>query len=315
VKVLWSLGLAWLLCVAAPVGATQNAPQCPPAAQPFTPELFQTAAAQARDRGLLWRVTKGGHASYLYGTLHVGRAEWMAPGPSVQRALQETDTVALELDPLDETVQREMAAGMAHAKAYPLPAALQSRLLRALQAQCLPADATSQAAPEMLVYTLSTLVGRPDGLEPSFGSEILLSILAHGSGRPVVSLETVALQLKTLLARNAAEAETVVREGLDDLDSDRVHTVLLKSAQVWENGELAELERYSQWCQCANTPLDKKLMRRLLDDRNPGLAQRIDQLHAQGHKLFVAVGAMHMTGAIGIPALLARRGYQVERVF
>lgn len=314
-KVLGSICLACLLLVVARVGAAQDASPCPPAAQPLTAELFQAAAAQARDRGLLWRVTKGGHASYLYGTLHVGRAEWMAPGPMVQRALQETDTLALELDPLDESVQREMAEGMARAKTYPLPAALRSRLLQALQAQCLPTDTVNQAAPEMLVYTLSTLVGRRDGLEPGYGSEILLSLLGHGSGRSVVSLETVALQLKTLLAHDAAEAETVVREGLDDLESDRVHTVLLKSARVWENGELAELERYTQWCQCADTPLDKKLMRRLLDDRNPGLAKRIDQLHAQGQKLFVAVGATHMTGAIGIPALLARRGYQVERVF
>lgn len=314
-RVLWSLGIACLFFVVTQVGAAQDAPQCPPAAQALTPELFQAAAAQARDRGLLWRVTKGGHTSYLYGTLHVGRAEWMAPGPTVRRALQETDTLALELDPLDETVQREMAAGMAHAKARPLPAALQSRLLQALQAQCLPAETVDHATPEMLVYTLSTLVGRQDGLEPTYGSEILLSILGHSSGRPVVSLETVALQLKTLLAQDAAEAETVVQEGLDDLDSDRARTVLLKSAQVWENGELAELERYPQWCQCADTPLDKKLMRRLLNDRNPGLAKRIDQLHTQGHKLFAAVGAMHMTGALGIPALLTQRGYRVERVF
>ena len=74
------------------------------------------------------------------------------------------------------------------------------------------------------------------------------------------------------------------------------------------------LSRYSEWCQCASTPGEKEQMRRLLDDRNPGLAQRVDALHASGKKLLVAVGSLHMAGPQGLPALLASRGYLVERL-
>jgi uncharacterized protein YbaP (TraB family) len=62
--------------------------------------MFSASRAQARDRGFLWRVTRDGHSSYLYGTLHVGRDTWLAAGPAMASALQNASTLALELDPL-----------------------------------------------------------------------------------------------------------------------------------------------------------------------------------------------------------------------
>jgi uncharacterized protein YbaP (TraB family) len=55
-------------------------------------------------------------------------------------------------------------------------------------------------------------------------------------------------------------------------------------------------------------------MKRVLDDRNPGLAASIDALHLGGKRVFAAVGSLHMIGPRGLPALLARRGYRVEPI-
>ena len=55
-------------------------------------------------------------------------------------------------------------------------------------------------------------------------------------------------------------------------------------------------------------------MKRLLDDRNPVLAAAIDSRHANGQRVFAGVGSLHMIGPNGLPALLARRGFQVVRV-
>lgn len=306
--------LGWLLGTAAAGAAEGAAGACPPAAQALNETLFQTAAAQARDHGLLWRISKGGHSSYLYGTLHVGRAEWMAPGPLLTSALQATDTLALELDPLNADVQREMAAGLAGVKLRPLTAALRARLVRQLQAQCLPTQDVDTAPAEMQLITLSALVGRRDGLDPTYGSEVLLSVVARSMARPVVSLETVQEQMHALLARNTAEATALVREGLEDLETDRLRQMLLRTVQVWDTADFDALSHYNEWCECASTPSEKEQMRRLLDDRNPGLAQRVDALHASGKKLLVAVGSLHMAGPLGLPALLVSRGYQVERL-
>ena len=84
-------------------------------------------------------------------------------------------------------------------------------------------------------------------------------------------------------------------------------------AEAWAAGDLQTLERYAQWCECADTDEQRAWLRRLNDDRNPQLAAGIDALHARGHKVFAAVGALHMTGAQALPRLLQQRGYQVQR--
>jgi uncharacterized protein YbaP (TraB family) len=299
--------------LAATAWAAPEPASCPPAAKPFTPELFNQAAAQARDRGLLWRISKDQRSSYLYGTMHVGRAAWMAPGPLTRVALRESDLIGLELDPLDPAVAESMAAALRQ-PARALPAPLQARLAAHWQAECLPLDALASGASEMHVYSLMLAVGRRDGLEAVYGTEVLLSVLARGMARPVVSLESVALQLQTLLARSDAEAQAMVGDVLDDLENGRVRTVLMRTAQAWERADLAELENYAQWCACFNTEMDRVLMKRVLDDRNPALAARIDAIHRSGSRLFAGVGALHMVGPGGLPALLAARGYRVERL-
>ena len=52
----------------------------------------------------------------------------------------------------------------------------------------------------------------------------------------------------------------------------------------------------------------------MLDERNPLMADKIDALHAGGQSVFTAVGSLHMIGPQGLPTLMAKRGYRVERV-
>ena len=62
-----------------------------------TPEQIQAAQRDARDRGFLWRISKDGRSSYLYGTLHVGKLDWAFPGPRLAEALRDTDALAVEI--------------------------------------------------------------------------------------------------------------------------------------------------------------------------------------------------------------------------
>ena len=76
----------------------------------------------------------------------------------------------------------------------------------------------------------------------------------------------------------------------------------------------SEMARFDEWCECLNTETEREVMKRALDGRNPALAEHIDALHRSGKQVFAAVGSLHMFGASGLPALMAKRGYQVERV-
>ena len=292
----------------------QTAPDCPPAAQAPSPEQMQAGLRSARDRGFLWRIDKGGRSSWLYGTLHVAKFAWGFPGPALRDALAQSDTMALELDLLDPDVQRRMAQGLAAQAKTPLPAVLQMRLARRAQAECVPLPALAALSPEMQVAVLGSLVGRRDGLDPAHGIDAFLAGWGHAAKLEVVSLETPELQLAALKMQSPAETLTLVENSLDDFESGRALATLRRIATIWADGDLPELARYEAWCECVETAADRAAMARMLDDRNPALADRVAELHAGGKRVFAGVGSLHMIGPTGLPALMARRGYRVERI-
>jgi uncharacterized protein YbaP (TraB family) len=262
---------------------------------------------------MLWRISKGDRTSHLYGTLHVGRLDWAFPGPQVRSALAGSDTIALELDVTDPQV-RERLKPPADAALPALSPALHERLARQIDAACVPREALAAQHPVMLAMTLSVLAARWDGLDPGYAQEFVLAGLARSGAKPVVSLETPELQMAALLPRQAAEAERLIVQTLEQLENGASRKVIARMASAWERGDLDELADYERWCDCATSAEDRALLARINDERNPGLAERIDALHGQGQALFAAVGALHMTGPRALTALLAARGFRVERV-
>ncbi len=285
---------------------------CPPQAQPVSAGQAQVGMQDARDHGFLWRITREGRVSYLYGTVHVARPQWMFPGPQTARALAASDMLALELDMLDSDIQRRLAAGMA-TDLERVPDALALRLRTQWQAACLPLEALAQLAPTMQLAALTTLAARWDGLDPAYAVDSFLAAYARAAGKSVVSLETPELQL-ALLRGDPQTAPERLEQGLAQLERGQVRPMLVRISQVWADGRDDELSRYAQWCDCAETDADRAALKRLLDERNPPLAERIDALHAAGRRVFAAIGALHMVGTVGLPALLAQRGFKVQRV-
>lgn len=315
------VSLAWVaaLLAAAPPLLAQGAASCPPTAQVPTQQQVQAGWRDARDHGFLWRVRRDGRDSFLFGTVHVGRAEWVYPGPGVMRALTASDTVALELDLIDPDIQRRLASNLAAppasaARLAALPAPLQQRLHRQFEVACLPAPAMAALTPEMQVITLATLVGRRDGLDPSYGIDLFLAAWAHAEKKTVVSLETPELQAGLLRSDSMAERIKFVQSTLEQLESGSARPQLSRLTQAWAEGNLSELASYRDWCECLQTDADRTAMARLVDDRNPALADSITALHDAGKRVFAAVGSLHMTGPRGLPELLAQRGFSVERI-
>ena len=304
---------AVLLAVANPFCAAAVA-ACPPEVEQPTPEMVRSAVHNARNHGFLWRISKGGHTSYLYGTMHVGKFDWTIPGPDVAKALRATDTLALELDFLDADIRNRVSKGMATQHVMKLPAPLEKRMREQAAAVCIPYDALARLAPEFQIATLTLMVGRWDGLDASYAIDGILAGIGHGAKKEVVSLETPESQLQLLQMKNAQETVTFVRESLDEMETGRERKLLKRMSRVWADSDYSEMEHYSEWCDCMNNENERELMKRLLDDRNPNLADRIDALHTSGKRVFAAVGSLHMFGSTGLPMLMSERGYLVERI-
>ena len=293
---------------------TQASSTCPPTAQPLTPERIQAGMSAGRDRGFLWRITKDGHSSYLYGTIHAAKLEWMFPGPTVADALRRSDTIALELDMLDPGIRQHLAAALVAPRGFALPAALVARLRLWMDAECVAPETLEKMAPELQIASLTVLAARRDGLDPAYSVDLMLAGFGHGAHKRVQSLESVDTQMQALLQPDREAAIAFVESALDDLDAGRTRPALNRVAAIWSAGDFAGLARYGEWCECVDTPAERAALKHLLDDRNPALADAIDSLHASHRNVFAAVGSLHMVGPLGLPALMARRGYTVEPI-
>jgi uncharacterized protein YbaP (TraB family) len=313
---LFTLGLACFLGPGHAQAQTQTArvATCAPTPTALTEGEMQDGLRRARDRGFLWRVTKDGRTSHLYGTIHLGKREWLMPGPTVREAALSSDVIAVEANLADPEVATEFQQGLKSRKNRTVSPALTRRLQAQLAANCVPAELASQMSPEMRAVTALSMSAQNDGLQPAYAVDQVFMGMGRNGRVEVVSLETVELQLGLLHGRNAQETEEFVASMVATLESGEARRGLVRQAQMWAFSRHDELARYEEWCDCTRTRAERQLTRRLLTDRNPALAERIDDLHGSGRTVFVAVGSLHMAGPGGLPALLDKRGYVVERV-
>jgi len=310
------LALAVLLAAAGALRAQPAAAaDCPPEAQPPTAQQIEHGLRHhARDRGFLWRLQRDGRRSYLYGTIHLGRFEWVFAGPTVLAALRQSQVLALELDLSDmQTMERVLVLGRRGGPGL-LDDARTARLARQFDALCLPQAPMAAMHPVVQALTLSLLVGRRDGIDPAWGQEGVLLGAAHAMQRRIAALETPERQFAALIGDDFARSRYMIDRTLTQLEDGTGRRVLRRLAEVWERGDLAALSDYASWCECADSETSRDILRSLNDGRNPGMAERIEALHHAGESVFAAVGALHMVGPKALPRLMAERGFVVERV-
>ena len=108
-------------------------------------------------------------------------------------------------------------------------------------------------------------------------------------------------------------AETV-ESGLRQLESGIASQKLGLIARVWADGRIHLLESLPDWCDCMANAAERADYDRMVYGRNPGLAREVARQIRSGRSVFAAVGALHMVGTRGLPALLAAQGFKVQRV-
>jgi hypothetical protein len=309
------IALLALAMFAFAVHAQSTETKCPaPPARPGEAEMRELAA-NAQDRGFMWRIEKNGRVSHLFGTIHINKVDWSLPGKMTLEAVRASDVIALEMDILDPAVQQAMGdPAKAGIKPLDLPVGMKQRMAAAASSVCLPITAISTLHPMFQMVTLTLVDARFDNFDTQFGTDAFFASFARGAKKPVAGLETPEVQMRALLAGDEKDLLARIDSGLGQFEAKANRKIMQRMIASWANSDLADLENYAEWCDCSNTVAERAFYRRINDDRNPALAAGIDKLHRSGKSVFAAVGTLHMTGPKGLPKLLKQMGYKVERV-
>jgi uncharacterized protein len=309
-KVRTALGAC--LLVATGLAAAQTG--CPPPAPTIDTLRPEQLRSDVRDRGFLWQLDRDGRTSWLYGTVHVSRPEWVLPGPQVQQAFTNSEVLALELDPGDPDLLSVFATPGDRGRAERVTAGLAPRIARVAARECVPAAGLAAMRPILQLTTVSLFETRRDGFHPELGIDAVLWGIAQTVGKDVVALETPASQLAAMTPATEAEERVLLTQGLEEIESGEGRASLRRLLQAWADGDDATLASYPEWCRCMDTAEERRYLQRLNDERNAPMADKLAALHGKGRPFFAAVGALHMTGPQALQRLLQARGFQVRRI-
>ena len=268
--------------------------------------------ADTANRPALWEVTGPGDArGYVFGTVHALPRGLAWKTPAIDRAVERSRMLVLEIvDPADERAARAAFERLAKTPGQPPLAArvapeLHDELRAALAETRLSTRRFAALEDWAAALTLSFALEASDGYDPENGADRALLKLA--GKRPVVGLETLEGQLGLFDALSPREQrallEAVVAEAGDEAASRRL-------IQAWAQGDIAALDREAHDGMLA----DPRLRETLLVARNRAWAKQAAALLRAGKRPFVAVGAAHVVGTDGLPALLGAQGFELKRV-
>jgi uncharacterized protein YbaP (TraB family) len=254
----------------------------------------------------LWEVSgEHGEKAWLFGTIHAlpDGVEWRTP--EFERAFAASELLMVEIGDLDDSraaaqafeefaTTPGMPALTARARLEDRPA-VGALMVRAGMDDADFWDTETWAAALILANAVR---------ESETGNGVDRDLLEEG--KPVEALETFAAQF----ARFDRLSEAEQRQFLAAVAREAGHENTEAQAEAWLTGDLAALASRVE----RELNAQPALREALLVDRNDYFAARIVATIEEGREPFVAVGAGHMLGPDGLPALLAERGYAVRRV-
>lgn len=258
---------------------------------------------------LLWQVSGNGLSkpSYLFGTFHLLCKEDIHFSEQLKKAIQRSDTVYMEMDLDDPST---MLSGMLYMnmkggkKLKDLYSDKDYQKLESYFADSLKMPLTffSSAKPYFLValfYPKMMSCSSPSGIEQE-----LLKIIKENK-KEVNGLETMQFQASVF---DSIPYEWQAKELLKSIDSFAVaKNEFDKMLKIYKNQELDSMTAMFVEDEFGADEFTKYL----LDNRNKNWVHQLNSL-MKNESLFVAVGAGHLVGDVGLINLLRKEGYTVE---
>lgn len=250
---------------------------------------------------------------YLLGSVHAlpPNVHWRSP--KIAQALLRSDIYVFEV-PQDEAALGQLKALIQEKGFLPPGESLRAQLHAGALPDYDAAVAASGLPPAMLdrerpwLAALQMMFAQIAKLKFAAGNGVdqVLMQDAAKHHKPMRYLETVAEQFAVLAPDDPALELEAFESGLKDLSD--VAGGIEPMVKAWSVGDQAKLD------ELINGDLDEfpEARKQLLDDRNKRWAPQIEAMLKEKHIFFVTVGAGHLTGPMGLPALLRKAGYKVD---
>jgi uncharacterized protein YbaP (TraB family) len=278
---------------------------------------FALLAAQvASAEPAIWVVKDRDSTIYLFGTVHILRAETEWRTPKIDAAFNSADELWLEIP--DVTSFGAQLVGGFFTLRYGLSPSrpLSSRLTKeeyaALDRAARSAGFTAQSLnvfrpwlAAMLIQTSAMVEG---GFDAASGVEMRLQASSRTRKIPVKGFETIEQQLRIFADLPEEDEMALLRDTLKEFQEgpDALDDLIGE----WAEGDVAALERMVVADMRVQSPA---VYDALLKKRNANWAVKIEEMLKGSGTAFVAVGAAHLVGPDSVQAQLKAKGITATR--
>lgn len=278
--------------------------------------LTTTLATAGPGTPLLWRVHGEAGDLYLLGSVHLLEETDYPLAAVVSRAYGDAEELVFELSP------RDMQSGEAGARMMKLGSLPAGESLRdhvsaetwaaveqyIADGGTLPLGAIERMQPWFLALTLAVMEMQRHGLQPQYGIEQHFLGRMRKDGKTGTGLESIDEQLALFAGASEQEQDQQLRQALEQLGD--MDEQLGRMLALWRAGDGDGLHAMMKE-EMGDYPA---LYERLITQRNRNWIPDLEAQLADAGDELVVVGAAHLVGEDGVPALLRQRGHEVERI-
>lgn len=263
-------------------------------------------------QSLLWKVEGNGleKPAYLYGTMHISDERVLELSASAQKAFEQAEVLALELD-LKNVNQAALLGKLMIEGDEDLSTLLSKEdfdLVNTFFKDSLqmPLEMLKKLQP---MY-LSSLVAKKklNEKEGALPLDMVLAQTAENNGKDVLGLETLEEQVSAFASiplptqcKMLVDAVKKYDEGDDEMN---------QLLDAYLAGEIEQLYTLT----IENEFASEEFQNTFLHTRNHLMLERLQNTFLENKTVFAAVGAAHLGGPTGLIFLLRSLGFQVEPV-
>jgi uncharacterized protein YbaP (TraB family) len=269
---------------------------------------------KATAKGILYEVKAATNTVYLFGSIHVGKADFYPLSEAVEAAYRQADVLAVEWDVSDKAAMMKLPP----LSMYSPPDRLENHVTAAtwqkLKSSMGPAAETFRLVkPAFLSMTLMMREYMRQGYDPKMAVDLHFIERASIDKKKIVELEGFELQVGILGGLSDEDGNAMLDQTLDGWRSGEALREIANLVSAWKSGDAARLETLIHDATNKDAG-SKKVWKVLLDDRNVGMTQKIATALEHGDRQFVVVGAGHLVGENSVTNLLKKQGLQVRQI-
>jgi uncharacterized protein len=266
-----------------------------------------------------WKVTGSQGAVYLFGTVHVGRADFYPLAPVIETSFKQADKLITEADLIEPQDTSRLLKMLMQKGVYPAGDSIENHIGQQTRALLLPYVAKSKELtsdyarlkPWFLTVSIAVIEAKRMGLDTSAGLDRHFVDQATEMHKPIGTLETAEFQLDLISSFSEELQDRLLLSSL--LDAEHMGEGMDRMLRAWKSGNAEAMEE-AKLRYIGDYPSLKPVFEKMFDQRNDGMTRQVEQFLQTPKSYFVAVGAGHLTGERGILSQLRGRSHTVEQL-